>query len=86
MLRAARALGRERDVDVVTTFLGAHALPPEVDGDKDALHRPGLRRCIPPLARERLADAVDALLRGHRVLARADRARVRRRARRTACR
>ena len=30
---------RERDVDVVTTFLGAHALPPEANGDKDALHR-----------------------------------------------
>src|SRR5215207_3938332 len=28
-LRAARRLGRERDVDVVTTFLGAHALPPK---------------------------------------------------------
>ena len=29
MLRAARALARRRPVDVVTTFLGAHALPPE---------------------------------------------------------
>src|SRR5882724_2500854 len=27
-LRAARRLGRERAVDVVTTFLGAHAMPP----------------------------------------------------------
>src|SRR5262245_5404581 len=34
-LRAARRLGRERDVDVVTTFLGAHAMPPgETDKDK----------------------------------------------------
>ncbi len=40
--RRAR-LGRERDVDVRTTFLGAHALPPEADGDKDALYRRGLR-------------------------------------------
>src|SRR4051794_14951330 len=35
-LRAARRLGDERPVSVRTTFLGAHALPPEADGDKDA--------------------------------------------------
>src|SRR5581483_6207952 len=34
-LRAARRLARERAVDVVTTFLGAHAMPPEA-ADKDA--------------------------------------------------
>src|SRR5437660_6952664 len=34
MLRAARRLARDRTVDVVTTFLGAHALPPEAR-DKD---------------------------------------------------
>ncbi len=39
-LRAARRLGAERPVSVATTFLGAHALPPEMGGDKDALHRP----------------------------------------------
>jgi imidazolonepropionase len=35
-LRVARRLGRERAVSVVTTFLGAHTLPPEAAGDKDA--------------------------------------------------
>lgn len=30
MLRVARRLGMERDVDVRTTFLGAHAVPPGV--------------------------------------------------------
>ena len=35
MLRAARALGHERDVRVATTFLGAHALPPEYAGGAD---------------------------------------------------
>ncbi len=35
-LRAARRLGEERPVTVRTTFLGAHALPPEAKGDKDA--------------------------------------------------
>src|SRR5215831_9539493 len=34
MLRAARRLGEMRRVDIVTTFLGAHALPPEAGGDK----------------------------------------------------
>ena len=28
-------LGGERAVDVRTTFLGAHALPPEFAGDRD---------------------------------------------------
>ena len=35
MLRAARRLARERNVEVVTSFLGAHALPPEANGDKE---------------------------------------------------
>ena len=35
-LRAARALGEQRNIEIVTTFLGAHALPPEADGNKDA--------------------------------------------------
>src|SRR5712672_1838745 len=33
-LSAARAVGRKRPVTVRTSFLGAHALPPEADGDK----------------------------------------------------
>ena len=35
-LRAARRLGTVRNVTVRTSFLGAHALPPEAKGDKDA--------------------------------------------------
>jgi imidazolonepropionase len=35
-LRAARRLGRECSIDVRSTFLGAHALPPEAKGDKGA--------------------------------------------------
>ncbi|MGN6032982.1 MAG: imidazolonepropionase, partial [Thermomicrobiales bacterium] len=35
-LRVVRQLGEARDVTVQATFLGAHALPPEADGDKDA--------------------------------------------------
>ena len=35
MLRASRRLARERKVEVITRFLGAHALPPEANGDKE---------------------------------------------------
>ena len=61
-LRAARRLGHERDVDVVTTFLGAHALPPEAT-DKDKFID-GVIAMILPLARGKLADAVDAFCEG----------------------
>ena len=62
-----------------TTFLGAHALPPEFDGDKRRLYRPGLpTRCCPPLAAEGLADAVDGFCEGIAFTPERDRARVRR--------
>ena len=61
-LRAARRLGRERDVDVMTTFLGAHALPPEA-GDKDR-YIDDVCAMIPDIARDKLADAVDAFCEG----------------------
>lgn len=63
-LRAARRLGRERAVDVTTTFLGAHALPPEANGDKAAYIRTVIDDMLPAIARDRLADAVDAFCEG----------------------
>ncbi|WP_201860426.1 imidazolonepropionase [Microvirga soli] len=63
-LRAARRLGVERPVSVTTTFLGAHALPPEANGDKDAYIEKVSREMLPALAREGLADAVDAFCEG----------------------
>ena len=62
MLRAARQLGRERDIDVVTTFLGAHAMPPE-SNDKDR-YIDHVCDLIPALVRDRLVDAVDAFCEG----------------------
>jgi imidazolonepropionase len=59
MLRAARRLAQEREVDVVTSFLGAHALPPEANGDKER-YIDEVCSMIPAIARERLADGVDA--------------------------
>ena len=60
MLRAARALGRERPVDVVTSFLGAHALPPEYRNDRAGYLRLVCDLALPAIARAGLADAVDA--------------------------
>lgn len=62
VLRAARRLGKERMVEVVTSFLGAHALPPEFT-DKDQFIA-SVCAMIPTLAREGLADAVDAFCEG----------------------
>ncbi len=63
-LRAARRLSRERRVEVRTTFLGAHALPPEAAGDKDAYIARVCGEMLPALAEEGLADAVDAFCEG----------------------
>lgn len=63
-LRAARRLGRERDIGVVTTFLGAHALPPEAGGDRDAYIDAVIATMLPAIAAEGLADAVDAFCEG----------------------
>ena len=58
MLRAARRLGEE--VTVKTTFLGAHALPPEYAGRADDYIDFVCDEVLPAAAREGLADAVDA--------------------------
>jgi imidazolonepropionase len=63
-LRAARGLARERPIEVTTTFLGAHALPPEANGDKDAFIDRVCGEMLPALAADNLADAVDAFCEG----------------------
>jgi len=63
-LRAARRLAQQRPVSVTTTFLGAHALPPEAGGDKDAYIDKVCGEMLPVIARENLADAVDAFCEG----------------------
>ncbi|WP_231402563.1 imidazolonepropionase [Caenimonas aquaedulcis] len=59
MLRAARALGARGGVEVRTTFLGAHALPPEYAGRADD-YVDEVVRMLPLLHGEGLVDAVDA--------------------------
>lgn len=64
MLRAARRLASERAVRVRTTFLGAHAVPPEFAGDSDGYIAQVAETMLPAIAREGLADAVDAFCEG----------------------
>ena len=63
-LRAARKLGDVRPVRIVTTFLGAHALPPQFKDDADGYIDLVCREMIPAVAAEGLADAVDAFCEG----------------------
>jgi imidazolonepropionase len=58
-LRVARRLGGEERVTVRTTFLGAHAVPPEFAGRADA-YVDEVVRMLPLLHAQRLVDAVDA--------------------------
>jgi imidazolonepropionase len=62
MLRAARALGNARDLRIATTFLGAHALPPEYADDRAGYVDLVCETMIPALGG--LADAVDAFCEG----------------------
>ena len=61
-LSAARALGRVRPVSVRTSFLGAHALPAEADGDEDRYIDLVCREMLPAVVEAGLADAVDAFM------------------------
>ena len=58
-LRVARRLGQAFGVTVCTTFLGAHALPPEYAGRSDDYIRLVCEAMLPALAAEGLVDAVD---------------------------
>ena len=60
MLRVARAIGAQLPVTVRTSFLGAHALPPEYAGRFDDYIDFLCAQVLPALASEGLVDAVDA--------------------------
>ena len=59
-LRVAKLLGKRCDVDVRTTLLAAHAVPPEYAGRADDYVERVCSETIPAAAREGIADAVDA--------------------------
>jgi imidazolonepropionase len=64
MLRVARRLGSELGIEVRTTFLGAHALPPEFRDRADDYIDVVCREMLPQIAAAGLADAVDAYCEG----------------------
>ncbi len=58
-LHVARTLAQQRNVTIRTTFLGAHALPPEFADNREAYVALVADTMIPALAGEGLIDAVD---------------------------
>ena len=59
MLRVAKRLGAELGIDVIKTFLGAHALPPEFAQRQDDYIRHVCDDMLPAVIAEQLADAAD---------------------------
>ena len=64
ILKVARELSQWRPVDVVTTYLGAHALPPEFKDDRAGYLDLVCNEVMPAVAQAKLADAVDAFCEG----------------------
>jgi len=60
MLEVARRLGEESRVDVTTTLLAAHTVPPEYTGDADGYIDLICDELLPRAAEQELVDAVDA--------------------------
>jgi imidazolonepropionase len=59
-LKVARMIERARPVTVCTSFLGAHAVPPEFEGRRADYMASVIEEMLPALAAEGLVDAVDA--------------------------
>ncbi len=62
MLRAAVEAGRAAGVDVVPTFLGAHAVPPEFEGRSDAYVDLLMSETLPAVSLARAADFCDVFV------------------------
>ena len=60
MLQAARAVAEHVPVDVETTLLAAHAVPPDAQGGREAYLSLVINEMIPAAAEAGLASAVDA--------------------------
>ena len=64
LLRVARQLGEALPVRVITTLLGAHAVPPEFLGDAEGYVDLICQELIPAAVAKGLADAVDVFCEG----------------------
>lgn len=58
-LEVAKKLGKAHPIDVVSTFLGAHAVPPEYKGKTDDYVELLVEEMIPKVANRRLAEFCD---------------------------
>ena len=59
MLATARELGQQHPIEVVTTFLGAHAVPEAFRNDPDAFIEYLIKDVLPEVGEKQLADYVD---------------------------
>jgi len=62
MLRAIRRAAATTDQTVFATFMGAHAIPPEYEGDADGYTDLIVREMLPAVAAEHLADFCDVFV------------------------
>lgn len=60
LLRAIRHLGKEYSIDVISTYLGLHAIPKEYAKDSDKYVQEVVHHILPKLAAEKLMSGVDA--------------------------
>ncbi len=58
-LRAIRELDKVHPIDLIPTFLGAHALPDEYKGSRDSYVRLICEEMIPAVAQDKLAEFCD---------------------------
>lgn len=58
-LRVIRALNGTQPVELVPTFMGAHAVPPEMKDDPDGYIRQVIHGMIPAVAEQKLAEYCD---------------------------
>ena len=59
LLRVSRELGRRMPIGIVTTFMGAHAVPPEYVDRREAYVSFLIERVLPAAVSEGLVDLVD---------------------------
>ncbi len=64
MLEAAKAAGKRMQMDIQTTLLAAHAIPPEFKDNRSGYISLICQQIIPYVAKNHLADAVDAFCEG----------------------
>jgi imidazolonepropionase len=64
MLKVARELGKRLPVEVATTFLGAHAFPPDYRENRAAYVKLVAKQALPAVHEAGLVDAVDGFCEG----------------------